>query len=83
MNYESEDSQFTDLDTQVEDEPIVLSAYDRYVIARARLLEAVHVLSVASIQANLDPDSYSKALDKVACASAHETEAFKELQHFF
>ena len=80
MNQSNDHSPFTDLDTEIS-APIALNAYDRYVIARARLVEAVHFLTVASIHGS--SNSYSRALDKVACASAHETEAFKELQHFF
>jgi len=81
MNQSDDHSPFTDLDTKINDAPIALSAHDRYVIARARLIEAVHYLVVASIYGS--SNSYSKALDKVACASAQEVEAFQELRHFF
>ena len=76
---QSDDSPFTDLDTETNNESTTLNTWDRFRLARAKRQQAVVNLSLASINFH----HYSDALDEVAHATALEDEAFNELRYFF
>ena len=73
-------------DDDVIDEPVSMTAYDRFELARAKTNMLTVELSLVVIQAQnfaLDVDLYSQALDQLAEAMSQEAEAWENLKSVF